>query len=387
MADISCTAVLIVRDEETVVEECLRSVRPLVDEIVVLDTGSRDRTPELAAAAGARVVQSGWRDDFAAARNEALAHARGDWIMSIDADERVVRGSRRDLAPLRAAGPTLAFGVWLRPGAGFTPYRHCRLFRRDPRIRFEGRIRESVLPSIRRMAAVPSRPPVGDCDVRIEHQDGPAIRRRKHERDLSLLRQALEDDGDSVVYWTDLARALDGLGELDEALRAWDRAIALARRHGVWSAPDSLPFTDVIERTAWDDQRRRALLDEARARFPDNRLLVWLCAETLLAERRYSEAEPLLRQLEAIDGDRDAAPELAYDRRIFEEFAYGALAACCFGLSRWAEAADWYGRASTAQPASVEYRVKRVLALGRSRGSRDSSAPAGSGPFVPRSLV
>ncbi len=70
-------------------------------------------------------------------------------------------------------------------------------------------------------------------------------------------------------------------------------------------------------------------------------MLVWLRAETLVAERCFAEAEPLLRKLAGMDGERDACPGLAYDRRIFEEFAYGALAMCCVGLGRWAEAAEW----------------------------------------------
>jgi glycosyltransferase involved in cell wall biosynthesis len=93
VADVFCTAVLIARNEEAVIKGCLRSVRDLVDEIVVLDTGSLDRTMECASEAGARVMKSSWRDDFASARNEAIAHARGDWILSIDADEQIVGGS------------------------------------------------------------------------------------------------------------------------------------------------------------------------------------------------------------------------------------------------------------------------------------------------------
>ena len=349
VADVSCTALLIARNEEAVIEECLCSVRDLVDEILVLDTGSSDHTRERARNAGARVVESSWRDDFAAARNEAVAHARGSWILSIDADERIVRGSRQRLMPLLAGASPIAYRVWLRPGTSFTPYRHCRLFRNNPRIRFEGRIRESVLPSIRQMDAL-----VGDCDLWIEHQDAPAVRQGKHARDLPLLQRAIREDGENVLYWTDLGRALAGLGDSDGALNAWRRAIDLARHHGEGNLTDSLAYTDVLQRPGQNDGYQRALLDEASARFPHNQLLVWLRAETLVAEKRFAEAEPLLRQLAAMDSERDACPELAYDRRIFEEFAYGALATCCFGLGRWAEAAEWYGRAAAAQPASLD---------------------------------
>ena len=377
MPDVSCTAVLIVRNEEERVEACLRSVRDLVEEILVLDTGSRDRTREVARRSGARVVESPWRGDFAAARNEAVAQARGRWILSIDADERLAGGDRRRLIPLLGRAAPVAYRVWLRPGPVFTPHRHCRLFRNDPRIRFEGRICESVLPAVRRMAGACPEPLVGDCDLLIEHHDDPAVRRGKQRRDLSLLRRAIREDGECIVYWTDLGRALAGLGNGEGALRAWWRAIDLVRRDPGGRPSDSRAYTDLLQRMDRNDSRRQALLDEARERFPDNRLLDWLRAQGLLAERRFADAQPLLLELAAIDGERYACPALAYDRRIFDEFAYAGLGTCCFGLGRWSEAAAWYGRAEAAQPASLEYRVKRALAVGR---SRRAARPRAGGP-------
>jgi len=78
---------MIVKDEEGVLPRCLRSVQGLADEIVVVDTGSTDRTVELAQSFGANVFHYKWKDDFAAARNYAMDRATGDWIFQIDADE------------------------------------------------------------------------------------------------------------------------------------------------------------------------------------------------------------------------------------------------------------------------------------------------------------
>lgn len=71
---------------------CLRSLETAVDEIVIVDTGSTDSTPAIAAAAGAKLIFADWKDDFSAARNEAVKHATGDWILTIDADERLMWG-------------------------------------------------------------------------------------------------------------------------------------------------------------------------------------------------------------------------------------------------------------------------------------------------------
>ena len=128
-------------DEEAQLPACLESVR-FCDEIVVVDSGSKDRTAEVARAGGARVVPRAF-DDFARQHEFLRLEARGDWVLSIDADERcspeLAAAARRIAdAPAQPAGPvaySMPFknhfrGVWLRHG-GFWPDRHVRLFRRE----------------------------------------------------------------------------------------------------------------------------------------------------------------------------------------------------------------------------------------------------------------
>ncbi|WP_339377658.1 glycosyltransferase [Calothrix sp. NIES-2100] len=78
---------MIVKNEEATLPKCLSSVNNVVDEIVVLDTGSSDRTPEIATAYGAKVHHFKWNNNFSTARNEALKYVTGDWILVLDADE------------------------------------------------------------------------------------------------------------------------------------------------------------------------------------------------------------------------------------------------------------------------------------------------------------
>jgi len=80
---------MIVKNEEATLGHCLESVRGLVDETVVVDTGSTDGTAEVAGRFGARLHQYQWCDDFSAARNEALRHITGDWVLVLDADEAI----------------------------------------------------------------------------------------------------------------------------------------------------------------------------------------------------------------------------------------------------------------------------------------------------------
>src|SRR5207302_9427841 len=92
-------AALIVKDEERLLPACLDSLQGFVDEIVVSDTGSTDSTRETARAAGPRVIEGYWDDDFARARNAALDACDAHWVLSIDADE-VVETDPKQMRPL-----------------------------------------------------------------------------------------------------------------------------------------------------------------------------------------------------------------------------------------------------------------------------------------------
>jgi len=100
---------MIVKNEEAHLEPCLRSVSDLVDEIIIADTGSTDRTKQIAARYGAKVVDFVWQDSFAAARNESLKHATGDWIFWLDADEQLDDANRQRLWADKNSPPLARF--------------------------------------------------------------------------------------------------------------------------------------------------------------------------------------------------------------------------------------------------------------------------------------
>ena len=84
---------MIVKDEENYLEQCLSSAKGLADEIIIVDTGSKDKTKEIAKKFNAKVFDFKWNDDFSAARNESLKHATKDWILVLDADESLSKES------------------------------------------------------------------------------------------------------------------------------------------------------------------------------------------------------------------------------------------------------------------------------------------------------
>jgi glycosyltransferase involved in cell wall biosynthesis len=119
------SAALIVKNEEKFLGDCLASLRGLADEVVVVDTGSTDRTQEIARSGGARVYDFPWNGDFAAARNRALDLSTGEWILYIDADERVRPDATLDLRA-ELSDPLLAgCRVLLHPLKRHTPFGPC----------------------------------------------------------------------------------------------------------------------------------------------------------------------------------------------------------------------------------------------------------------------
>jgi len=156
-----------------------------------MDTGSTDRTREIARAAGAQVFNFPWVDSFAAARNESLRHATGDWIFWMDADDRLDETNRQRLRTLFSgikdenAAYVMKCLCLPDPTTGAaTVVDHVRLLRNRPDLRWRYRVHEQILPAVRRAGG-----DVRWSDVVIHHagyQDA-AVRRRKLDRDLRLL--------------------------------------------------------------------------------------------------------------------------------------------------------------------------------------------------------
>jgi hypothetical protein len=157
---------MIVRDEEACLARCLTSVKEEATELIVVDTGSKDRTREIAQGFGAKVFEFAWTGDFSEARNVSLAHATGDWVLWLDADEELAPGAgsaiRSLLTTTTAAGIQLTVRSHNPPGET-TLYEDgtiTRLLRNRAEHRFEGAIHEQIGPSIVRaggqIEAVPS---------------------------------------------------------------------------------------------------------------------------------------------------------------------------------------------------------------------------------------
>jgi GT2 family glycosyltransferase/tetratricopeptide (TPR) repeat protein len=223
---------LIVKNEQANLPACLDSTVDLFNEIIAVDTGSTDRTKEIAAQCGARVFDFPWCDSFAAARNECLRHATGDWIFWMDADDRLDDANRAKCRDLLANLPDENVAYSLKclclpdPVTGTaTVVDHVRLFRRHPEMRWQYRVHEQILPAVRRLGGVPRW-----ADVIIHHtgyQD-PALRARKRERDLRLLHLDYAEFPDDPFVLFNLGTTYLDMDQPMEALPFLKRSLELS---------------------------------------------------------------------------------------------------------------------------------------------------------------
>ncbi|HEX6735975.1 MAG TPA: glycosyltransferase family 2 protein [Azonexus sp.] len=195
----SLSLCMIVRNEAGVLPRFLASTAGLAEHFVVVDTGSSDGSQALLAAAGAEVIEIPWPDDFARARNVALEHARGDWVLVLDADEFPGPGFAAELRQLLAApaiGAATINIASLQPNGGRRSSHLLRLFPRDPALRYRYRIHEDIAePVLARLARTGQR--LGQLKTPVEHigyTPGQLAGKDKQARDERLLRLAIADD-------------------------------------------------------------------------------------------------------------------------------------------------------------------------------------------------
>jgi len=278
---------MIVKNAEAHLGKCLASVKDHVDEMIVVDTGSTDGTRTVAQAQGARVFDFTWVDSFAAARNESLRHAAGQWILWLDADEYLDEQNRERLRGLLTSLPAdnIAFLMCQYSQLEHGPHAaakvdHPRLFRNHPELRWSHRVHEQILPSLRQRGARVAR-----TDLVITH-DGfsdPGAQQPKIERNRRLLELELrESPTDGFVLYNLGAVALTE-GRLAEALDFLHRSLHHSHP-GDTLLPKLHALIVRVHHQGGDEAQALAACRAARTTFPEEaELLFWegvLCRET-----------------------------------------------------------------------------------------------------------
>ncbi|MGE5482584.1 MAG: glycosyltransferase [Bacteroidota bacterium] len=234
------SACLIAKNEEAFLCACLESLAGEVDEIVVVDTGSTDRTVEIATAAGAKVVHEEWKNDFSVARNRALDEATGDWVLVVDADERLASGQAGRLRELVSRAEAEGYDGYLVQIVNFPDNEEARtithrvgLFRRRPEYRWEGKIHEQIGPAITRHGGR-----IVASDLKFDHYGyDPRVRKAKGKeaRNTRMILQELRKNPGNPFMHYNLGQEHYGAGRFEEAV--------VHLRRAIWYAPvDKVPY-------------------------------------------------------------------------------------------------------------------------------------------------
>jgi glycosyltransferase involved in cell wall biosynthesis len=222
---------MVVRNEERNLPICLDSVRDLSRELIIVDTGSTDATPRIAADCGAKVIAFDFTAiDFAGARNHAIAHATKQWILMLDADETMTPASGPAIEALIARGENVGYFLerhnhW--PDSVSTTDYAVRLFPNRPNHRYRGRVHETIDDSI-----LSGGGRLEQTNIRIDHNFArdPQERRRKNHLYIEILKEEIAADPADSSRLDFLAAEYHQLEMFDEAAEIAARIVQLRPR-------------------------------------------------------------------------------------------------------------------------------------------------------------
>jgi glycosyltransferase involved in cell wall biosynthesis len=223
----SISACLIVKDEQNTLGRCLESIRDHVDEIVIVDTGSRDQTKAIASGFSARILDYPWRHDFAAARQFSFDHAAGDWVFWVDADD-IVHNAARIRSTVEKAPPDVNCFYW-KYQAGSDQYGNStcefwreRCVRNNHSFRWSGRVHEVLVPRARAVIRQ-------DDDVLVVHRRQTAGRNPRRNLEILQLEYARSGSRTPPRLLYNLACEYADLGQREPALQYFRRYVNVSQ--------------------------------------------------------------------------------------------------------------------------------------------------------------
>jgi len=239
---------MIAKDEEKYLEQCLNSVKDLIDEIIIVDTGSKDKTKEIAKKFNATIFDFKWVDDFSAARNESLKHATKDWILVLDADETIDKNSIATIKEIIKNDKRDAFFILQKNYtnntsiAGFVNEKHAnngisyagwfgsliaRLFRNKKGYMFQGLVHELVEPAIEAKHGN-----IAATDIVVHHYGNadPEIAKKKIKYYLEFCKKKAKQNPTDAAFH-ELGVSYKENNNFEDAIKSFKKAIQMNPKH------------------------------------------------------------------------------------------------------------------------------------------------------------
>lgn len=324
---------MIVKNEEKMLPGCLESVRNIVDEIIIVDTGSTDRTNEIARQYNAKIFNFKWIDDFAAARNESIKNATGEWILYLDADERIEENSRKYLRNLiESTGSGIDGYVCtiesnhVQLDGSHEKHRggYPRIFRNFgyPNIKFQGKVHEQIAPSIFALGKK-----IDFSDIIITHlgyDQTREVMEAKVKRNYKLLLEHVNQEPTNAYAWFQLGQTLAHMGLQKEA----EGAIRFAINVGKLSAPIYASAASSLSHISGNKKNFDEALywaEESLKAAPEQALALNLKAYSLLFLGRYDESEQCFNEVLNRLRLKKGVPQSGFDIQISEKVVYDGL--------------------------------------------------------------
>lgn len=221
---------MIVKNEDKYLEQCIESVKDIVDEIIIVDTGSTDRTIEIANKFSAKVYNYKWKDDFSKARNFAISKVTSEWILLLDADEEVRSGECEKIIDFinRTSFDGCHFNVYNYTGDGnkanYSVHNAFRLLRNDRKYKFKGEIHEQIV----RCDGKEVGGAFTISDIIINHYgylDSVINEKKKRDRNVPLILKQLEKEPKNAFYLFNLGNEYLAKQDIEKALETYNNAM------------------------------------------------------------------------------------------------------------------------------------------------------------------
>jgi glycosyltransferase involved in cell wall biosynthesis len=338
------SACMIVKDEGEYLPQCLSSIKDVVNEIIVVDTGSCDNTIEIAQSFGAKVFSWLWEDNFSIPRNVSLEHALGEWILMLDADEQLEQESRAEIRELTESRDVLGYRVLIQLHPEWTEMRSVRLFRNIPSLRFGGVYHEEL------QTTEDMRSKFIDTTIKVIHKPFSLEDfDRKYERNIRMLKKHISLYPNSIYQMLDLTRIYLETNTLLEAEKLLSRVYQKINEKGLAEREYKFYLINyymynlkLLFKVNADSKIKLSLCENALLVSPLCPLFLFEAAQLLYKLKSYEQAMDYFHRCLAFRNNNNFDRSILFPRDMIGSKALSGIGYCYFRMHQYERANQFF---------------------------------------------